>query len=338
MPYVSRICHSLDEHLTNHTQWDSRGADGAADTLGTRMEAAGASKRVREIGRRSVRAGTLATADLRDPPDLVIIGVKRGGTTSLFRDLERHPAMCPLVPSARRLPLRENMKGVHYFDSDMARSARWYRSHFATRTAKWWRRRRVGAAFTAEASPYYFFHPLAAHRAAATLPDTVFAVMLRDPVERTVSHWAEQSRNGVETLSLGDALRAEPRRVGDAAAALVDGTIGASHAHEQQSFAGQSEYAASLERWIDAVGRERLIVLYSEDYYRDPATTLTTITERLAVAPMPAGDDIVHRNAAQRAGSLDAALERELIERFRPDVVRLGALLGAQPPWPRFAS
>lgn len=296
---------------------------------------------VRATGRATVRAGTWATADLRVLPNLVVIGVKRGGTTSLFRDLERHPSMCPLVPSARILPLRENMKGVHHFDGDAdhrTASLRRYRSYFPTRATIRRRASRTGAAFTAEASPYYFFHPLAAPRATGALPDAVFLVMLRDPVERTVSHWAEQTRNRVEQLTLREALAAESDRVGNDARRLADGTMRASHAHEQQSYAGQSEYAESFDRWVAAAGRDRLLVVFSEDYYRDPAATVRTVTDRLGVPPLPGHDATEHRNAAPRPSALDPDLEAMLIDRFRPDVERLSELLGAAPPWPRFAN
>jgi hypothetical protein len=293
---------------------------------------------VRTGGRAIVRAGAMATADLRLDPDLIIIGVKRGGTTSLFRDLERHPAMCPLVPSARRLPLRENMKGVHYFDGDMGRSMRWYRSHFPTTITRRRRAREVGCSFTVEASPYYFFHPLAASRAAEALPTTRFVVMLRDPVERTVSHWAEQTRNGVETLALDDALAAETTRVGHDAARLADGSLAESHAHEQQTYASQSEYAASYRRWLDAVGADRLAVVFSEDYYADSATTLRTITDLIGLPPLPTDGVSIHRNAAPRPGTIDPDTDAMLTERFRPDVARLAASIGSEPPWPRFSS
>ncbi|MGB0114687.1 MAG: hypothetical protein WBP59_15825 [Ilumatobacteraceae bacterium] len=301
------------------------------------MDAGHTSIAVRRAGRGIVRAAAMATADLRPLPDLVVIGVKRGGTTSLFRDLERQPTSLPLVPSARRLPLRENMKGVHYFDGDMARSMRWYRSHFPTSPTRRWRERRTGSSFTAEASPYYFFHPLAAQRAAASLPDTTFAVMLRDPVERTVSHWAEQTRNGIETLSLGDALAAEPDRVGDDARRLVSGEIGESNAHEQQSYAAQSEYSDSYDRWVGAVGAERLVVTYSEDYYRAPHDTVAAITSSIGIDAVR-HDDAEHRNAAPRPSILDPDIEAQLTARFRPDVERLAERLGARPPWPRFAT
>lgn len=292
---------------------------------------------IRRAGRDVVRSAAMATADLRVLPDLVVIGVKRGGTTSLFRDLERHPAMVPLVPSARRLPLRENMKGVHYFDTHHHRSGRWYRSHFATAATRRGRTRKAGAAFTAEASPYYFFHPLAAGRAADELPvATTFVLLLRDPVERTVSQWAEQTRNGIEQLPLAAALAAEPERVGNDGARLLTGEIATSRAHEHQSYAAQSEYADSLDRWLRAVGRERLLVSFSEDYYTEPRRVLDPITGRLGVDPVPDQPDRTHRNAAPRPAEIDPVLEADLVHRFRPDVEQLSELLGVTPPWPRF--
>ncbi len=207
----------------------------------------------------------------RTAPDLVIIGVKRGGTTSLFRDLERHPAMCPLVPSARRLPLRENQKGVHYFDTNFDRGDRWYRSHFPTRLHA--RRARPDDHLDVHrrGEPLLLLPaPARPRRAAAALPSTQFVVLLRDPVERTVSHWAEQTRNGVETLSLAEALDAEPERIGDDAERLRSGSLATSHPHEQQSYAAQSEYADSLQRWFDCAGSDRVTALFSEDYYRGP--------------------------------------------------------------------
>jgi len=283
-----------------------------------------------------VRAGAKATARFRPDPDLIIIGVKRGGTTSLFRDLEQHPAMCPLVPSAKRLPLRENQKGVHYFDSHHDQGDRWYSSHFPTSMSRAITARRVGATFTAEASPYYLYSPLAARRTVTTLPATMFMVLLRDPVERTVSHWAEQTRNGVETLSLADALAAEDERVGTDGERLLAGEISTSHAHEQQSFAGQSEYADSLQRWFDLAGPDRMIVGFSEDYYRDPSSVIDPITDRLGVSRMPTGAVGGHRNAAPRPTELEPEIETMLVDRFRPDVDAITRLLGTSPPWPRF--
>ena len=312
------------------TTWNTDGRRGLRAKVGPAL-----GDGVRSAGRRVVRGLAMATADARPLPEVVVVGVKRGGTTSLFRDLERHPSMLPLVPSAARLPLRENQKGVHYFDTAAHRSDRWYRSHFAARPTRALRRRSTGAAFTAEASPYYFFQPTAARRVASSLPDATFVVLLRDPVERTISHWAEQTRNGTETLGLADALDAEDARVGDAAHRLRTGDLDVSFAHEQQSYAAQSEYADSLQRWFDAAGPGRVLVDFSETYYADPTRVLDRITDRLGVERI--GRDVgEHRNAASRPSTVDPSIEARLVERFSPDVARVAELLGVTPPWPRF--
>jgi len=170
------------------------------------------------------------------------------------------------------------------------------------------------------------------------LPGARFVVILRDPVERTVSHWAEQTRNGVETLPLREALDAEPERVADAEALLAAGTLTASHAHEQQTYAAQSEYAASLDRWIAAVGRERIVVVFSEDYYSDPKRVIGTVLDAVGQPAMPADHESRRRNAAPRPTTLDADIDIELTERFRPDVRELVERFALAPPWARFTA
>ncbi len=292
----------------------------------------GATQAARTAARVTVRAGALVTAPLRGTPDFLLIGTKRGGTTSLYRQLETHHAYLPLFPSAERLPMRENMKGVHFFDTHHHYGKAWYRSHFPSQRARSARLASAGAAFTGDASPYYLFHPLAAERAAAVVPDAKLIVLLRDPVERTISHWAEQTRNGVEQLSLADALAAEVSRLGDSSEQLAAGRIRTSFAHEQQSYAAQSEYAVSLERWIRRFGRDRLLVLFSEEYYADSLAVLRQVTDFLGVPPH--GEvDLSVRNAAQRTGE-DVEVRDRLAERFAPDAAALEALIGRRPPWP----
>ena len=56
--------------------------------------------------------------------DFVVIGTKRGGTTTLFRPPD-HPQVLPLYPKAQK-----DLKSPHYFDLNYGRGLRWYRSHF----------------------------------------------------------------------------------------------------------------------------------------------------------------------------------------------------------------
>lgn len=291
----------------------------------------------RAAGKRAVRLGAMANADRRTSPTFLVIGAKRGGTTTLYRQIESHPAHLPLVPAARRMPMRENAKGVHYFDTGYERSERWYRSHFPLISAVRRHARRHGAAITGEASPYYLFHPLAAERAATVVPHARIIAILRDPVERTISHWAEQRRNGVEQLDLADALAAEDDRVGDDGDLLAEHRLASSFAHEQQSYAAQSEYGDGLDRWIAHYGRDRVLLLYSEELYADPSATMVAVTDFLGI---PARPDIggMQRNAAPRPAPVDDDIRERLVARFEPTARRAADIIGRPPPWPWYAA
>src|SRR6266545_4480234 len=114
-----------------------------------------------------VRAGgrllARATSGARMLPGFLVIGTKRGGSTSLYEYLIRHPdvAGCLLT------------KGSHYFDVNFGRGWSWFRAAFPLAGG----RRTIAG----EASPYYMFHPLAPQRIAAALPEVRLIAVLREP-------------------------------------------------------------------------------------------------------------------------------------------------------------
>jgi len=116
----------------------------------------------------------------RPPPDFVIVGAQRCGTTSLFRALNKHRAMMPNVINA---------KGIHYFDTNYHRDLAWYLAHFPSHVDRDSHATKVGhKAIVGEASPYYLFHPAGAERMAQAIPGAKIIVLLRDPVKRAISH------------------------------------------------------------------------------------------------------------------------------------------------------
>jgi hypothetical protein len=286
----------------------------------------------KEAGRRLFRLAGSATARVRPLPDFLIIGTKRGGTTSLYYDILKLPQVISLFPSARYLPKANETKGVHFFDSNYSRGERWYRSFmpstFARRTAE----RKVGKkVIVGEASPYYLFHPLAAERAAATVPGAKLIVLLRDPVMRTYSHWKERRRSDAEPLDFADALRAEPDRLLGEEQRLRNDPSYYSYAHEQQSYVAQSRYVHSLRRWADLFGMDRILVVASEEYYSAPAAALQKIADFLDIDSVPVVE-AAHLNAA-RGDGIDAPTREYLADLFAGDNAQLEALIGRRLPW-----
>ncbi len=267
------------------------------------------------------------TAALRPGPDFLIIGAKRGGTTSLYNYLLDHPSVRPLFPG------RQRIKGLHYFDSEFGRGWRWYKSHFPLRMAGRHVARPWSApAIAGEASPYYLFHPLAASRMARDLPEVRLIVLLRDPTERAYSHYKERLRHGGEWLSFEEALDAEPDRLSGEAERIARDPGYRSVAHEGHSYLAQGRYLDMLRRWFDLFGRDRFYVTASEDFYADPNRVVNEVWTFLGLQPAMLRS--VERYNYHQAPDLAPAIRRRLAAEFAEHNDELEQFLGRKLPWP----
>lgn len=264
------------------------------------------------------------SASDRPPPEFLIVGAKRGGTTSLWEYLAEHPGFLPLFPASRA-------KGTYYLTDYFDRGEAWWRSHFATNRSRRAAERRLGyAPVTGEASPYYLFHPLAPQRARAAAPDAVVIATLRNPIERTFSHYKERFRH-TETLSFEDALAAEEQRTAGEEERLTSEPGYVSFAHRHETYLAQSMYGPMLERWANAFPPEQLLVFTAEEMYANPQCVLDAITTRLGL-PTRRLVDATPRNAAP-SPSIDPALRRRLEDRLAPTVAAVDEFLGRPTGW-----
>lgn len=280
-------------------------------------------------GRGLIRGYGMLTAPFRTGPDFLLIGAKRGGSTSLYFALLEHPQVMPLFPSARLLPKDNHTKGVHYFDTHYSMGDVWYRSHFPATV------RRSGKV-VGEGSPYYLFHPLAAERAARDVPAARILLVLRDPVERAFSHYRERRRQDAEELDTFEAaLAAEDGRLGGEQSRIVSEPGYVSYAHEQQSYRAQGEYAPHLRRWMDHFPADQFHVLAAEDFYADPQAACDGVARFLGLRPAPLPPSAAKPWNAAPSSKLADSTRRSLAEHYAPFNADLEELLGRELPWTR---
>jgi hypothetical protein len=165
-----------------------------------------------------------ATSFARPLPDFLILGAQKAGTTALYAYLRWHPEITG--PS---------WKEVSYFDRHYRRGLSWYRGHFPIG---------AGDRLVGEASPGYLFHPLAPERVRATVPDAKLIALLRDPVDRALSHYHHEVALGREPLSFDEALEAEPERTRGEDERLVTEPGYFSHAWWDYTYLARGRYAA----------------------------------------------------------------------------------------------
>jgi hypothetical protein len=182
-----------------------------------------------------------------------------------------------------------------------------------------------------ESSGYYMHHPLAPGRIAADLPGVRLVALLRDPVERAYSAHRHERARGFDTVGFEEALELEPARLAGEVERIRSEPGYESLAHRHQSYVDRGHYAEQLAVLFDAVGRDRVHVAWSEDFFERPEETFAALLDFLGLAPFtPATFE--RWNARPRAPMAEATRAR-LVDHFAPHNEALARLVGEDPPW-----
>jgi hypothetical protein len=159
-------------------------------------------------------------------PNLIVVGGLKCGTTSLHHYLNLHPEIAMSRP-----------KELNFFVAELNwdLGLDWYASHFD------------GAApVRGESSPHYTNLPRfrgVAERMRAALGDSVRIVyMVRDPIERLLSHYLHNVGGGYETRPLELAL-----------------------ADDGSAYVARSRYAMQIEPYLEAFDAELVLIVSAEE-------------------------------------------------------------------------
>jgi hypothetical protein len=200
--------------------------------------------------------------ELRTPVlDFVVIGAQKGGTTTLFEHLRGHPELS--LPADKEAPFFNRPElyshGVgHLFST--------YFPHPLPTG------RLLGTV-----TPQYMCIAGCAPRLADAFPACSLVALLRDPVDRAYSHYRMARRRGQETRSFDDAIAAMLAGPDALAAARASTALG-------ETYVAWGEYGRVLGEYLERFERERLLITYTSDLERDPASVITAIEEFLGVA------------------------------------------------------
>jgi len=262
-------------------------------------------KRVRRPAEFHVRR---ITAHLRATPEFLVIGEMKCATSSFFKTLCTHPQILP--------PYR---KETHFFTEGFERGRLWYRAHFPMRSAK--------AQITGEATPGYLFDLDSPQRIASLLPDARFIVLLRDPVERAISHYHHEVRMGRETLGMAEAFAAEDARI-----EAAKGTAAERETRLHASYLGRGRYASSLRRWFAHFDHDRFHIIETIGLRRDPLGTIEAAADFLNLDRRTSTIPEQKSNTGGYTPPPEPFLQN-LRSRFREENEDLAEILGRKPSW-----
>ena len=178
-------------------------------------------------------------------PNLIVVGGLKCGTTSLHHYLNLHPQVTMSRP-----------KELNFFVEELnwPLGPEWYGAHFDP-----------AATVRGETSPHYTDRPRldgVAERMQEVVPHARIVYMVRDPIDRILSHYLHNVGGGYEHRPLEEAL-----------------------ARTDTAYVDRSRYAFQVEPYLEAFGPERIRVISREDLKLERADTMRSMFEFLGVDP-----------------------------------------------------
>lgn len=230
------------------------------------------------------------------PPDFVIIGAQKSGTTWWQGLIEGHLQV--VRPGGQR-------RELHFFDHFWDRwptpaQFECYQRYFP----------RPPGSLVGEKTPGYLYQPWVAPMLAHAAPEAKLIVLMRDPVERYVS--------GLGLLRRSGSLKGE----------IGAGEVG-SREHRIVEAMDRGLYAMQLGWWLQHFPREHFLLL---QYERCVADTQGQLSRSFGFLGLPdqrpsAAELARSRKKASEHAPLTAEMRRLMTEYYRADVARLGELM-----------
>jgi hypothetical protein len=158
-------------------------------------------------------------------PTFLVAGAPRCGTTALVDRLRYHPEV--FIPDRKELG----------FFTQAAGDLDWYASHFPSEPPK-----AVG-----EGSPHYMASAAAARRIRNTIPQVKLIFLVRNPVQRAISHHWTRVTSGRETRSLAE---------------VVDDDSGCI---EDSYILKHGLYAANIRSYLELFDPSQILTVFTDD-------------------------------------------------------------------------
>ncbi len=188
-------------------------------------------------------------------PNFLILGAQKAGTSSLYAYLTQHPQILP--------PLR---KELEFWSWKFYHGLDWYLAQFPKLTVE-------GPYKTGEACPNYFDFPDTPERLASHCPKIKFIILLRNPVDRAISHYHHWRKIHQENDSLEVALQKNRQNL----------QPNSRYNGVPKNYLERGVYADHLRRWFSYFPRKQFLIVQSEAFYSNPEQTLRQVYQFLGL-------------------------------------------------------
>lgn len=242
-------------------------------------------------------------------PNFMIIGFMKCATTSLYEYMVQHPQILPT-----------SYKELMFFNNDrfFQMGIDWYLANFPLISSD-------SGCITGEASTLYVHYSKVAQRVKDFFPKIKLIVMLRNPVDRAISHYFFNKKLGhnldkdmEDSINLGIKKIRKMKNISK----QID---------EKVDFISSGIYIYFLEKWMSIFPKEQFLILKTEDLAQDPSATLGKVFHFL---DLPDYENKIYPK--KNSGSyqpINDNLRQKLFEFYEPYNQKLEKYLGISFNW-----
>ena len=193
-------------------------------------------------------------------PNFIIAGGVATGTSFLSATLACHPDI--YLPKIQRPE-----PNFFHYSWKFAKGLDWYRKNWFHEVAS---QRAIG-----ERSSLLLPSDVAATRIKETLPDVRLIFCLRNPIERAWGNYRFTVLEGLEPLAFDEAIQCEPERMRQETDIWAE--------VQPHAYLTRSRYSAHLKQFFELFGKERILLLKSEDLGCKPRENIERVCAFLGV-------------------------------------------------------
>lgn len=241
--------------------------------------------------------------------DYLIIGTQKGGTTSLNYYLSEHPNI-----------ISSMIKEMPFWSNQVHRGLEWYFSHFPPIPTDY-------NCLVGEATPMNFNSPEVAENLVKFFPNVKLILLLRNPIDRAVSHYYHWLSLKWELSSFEEAIQREINQLEDQKTDFWTKL----HNPKIQGYLAKGLYIYFLEKWIKVFPREQFLILSSEEFYANPDLKTTEVLNFLGLPEYHLSQ--YHQYNTRPYPPISESTRRLLNHYFQPYNQKLEDCLGMQFNW-----
>lgn len=239
--------------------------------------------------------------------EFIIMGVQRGGTTSLAINISKHPDI--YIDSNKEPSLGE----VHFFDINWKKGIEWYKKQF-----------NYNYKLVGEKTPSLIYLPSTFPLIQSVNPYIKIILILRNPVERAYSAWKLNKKNGNEDLTFQQAISFELKYLKNRNKTFF--TIG-------KQYLNRGFYYKQIKELLKWFPKQNILVLISEIVKKNMINEYNKVYNFLNLSTPPQSLNYQHEHVSKNNSKINNSFYNQLIIIFKKDIQQLEEFLGINTGW-----